>query len=59
MSRDLFTAIRRFLSRDRRRALRRLRELAKQDEARAEALQRTYAGHRRASRERDVSRSGH
>ena len=48
---DLFTTLRRFLSRDRRRALRRLREMAKQDEARAEALGRTYAGHRRAARE--------
>ena len=51
MLRDIVTTLRRFLSRDRRRALRRLREMARQDEARAEALQRTYAGHRRAARE--------
>lgn len=43
--------LRRALSRrrDRRLALRRLRDLAEQDRARDERLQRVYAGHRRAS----------
>ena len=52
--RALIATLRRFLSRDRRRALRSLREMAKQDEARAEALGRVYAGHRRAAREMGV-----
>ena len=47
---DLFTTLRRFLSRDRRRALRSLREMAKQDEARAREIERSNATWRMLAR---------